>query len=65
MLEIPYPALDHVSLYTFNASGQFTEQKSGYLIPVNLWLTPHRHALMVISFNAQTATQYLMRLDNA
>ena len=65
VLEIPYPALDHVSLYTFNASGQFTEQKSGDLMPVNLWLTPHRHALMAVSFNAQTATQYLMRLDNA
>ena len=65
LLEIPYPALDHASLYTFNASGQFTEQKSGDLLAVNRWQTPHRHALMLVSFNPQTATQYLLRLDNA
>ena len=65
VLEIPYPALDHASLYTFNASGQFTEQKSGDLMAVNRWQIPHRHALMLVSFNAQTATQYLLRLDNA
>ncbi len=65
LLEIPYPALDRASLYTFNRTGQFSEQKSGDLVPVNLWLTPHRHTLMVINFNRQEPAQYLLRLENA
>ena len=65
LLEIPYPALDHVDLYTVQASGQVTVQKAGDLLAVNHWLTPHRHALMTVSFNPQQATQHLLRLDNA
>ena len=65
LLEIPYPALDHVSLYTRQADGQLADEKAGDLLAVNSWVTPHRHALMSISFNPQLATQYLLRLDNA
>lgn len=65
VLEIPYPALDHASLFTLNPSGQLTEQKAGDMLAVNRWLTPHRYPLMLVSFNAQQATQYLLRLDNA
>lgn len=65
VLEIPYPALDHVELYTVQASGQIAVQKAGDLLAVNSWLTPHRHALMVVSFNPLQPTQYLLRLDNA
>ena len=65
VLEIPYPALDHVELYTLHASGQVTVQKAGDLLAVNRWLIPHRHALMLVSFNPKQATQHLLRLDNA
>ena len=65
LLEIPYAALDRVELYTLQASGQMTLEKAGDLLAVNRWLTPHRHALMAVSFNPQQATQHLMRLDNA
>ena len=65
VLEIPYPALDHVELYTQQAPGQITVQKAGDLLAVNRWLTPHRHALLVVSFNSKLATQHLLRLDNA
>ena len=65
VLEIPYPALDHAALFTQAPSGLMTEQKAGDLLAVNRWQTPHRYPLMVISFNPQQATQYLLRLDNA
>ena len=65
VLEIPYPALDHVELYTLQASGQITVQKAGDLLAVNRWQIPHRHALMAVSFNPNQATQHLLRLDNA
>ena len=65
VLEIPYPALDRASLYTKGRSGQFTEQRSGDLTAVNRWLTPHRHPLLVVAFNAEEPTHYLLRLENA
>ena len=65
VLEIPYPALDRASLYTKSRTGQFTEQRAGDLTAVNRWLTPHRHPLLVVAFNAEEPTQYLLRLENA
>ncbi len=65
VLEIPYPALDRASLYTKDRLGQFTEQRAGDLTPVNRWLTPHRYPLLVVAFNAEEPTAYLLRLENA
>ncbi|NQW93978.1 MAG: hypothetical protein HQ446_08085 [Polaromonas sp.] len=65
MPEIPYPALDHASLFTRTPSGPLTEQQAGDLLTVNRWHTPHRYPLMVVSFNLQQATPYLLRLANA
>ena len=65
VLEIPYPALDRASLYTKGRMGQFTEQRAGDLTAVNRWLTPHRHPLLVVAFNAEEPTHYLLRLENA
>lgn len=65
MLEIPYPALNRVSLYTLGGTEQLTEQKAGVLLAVNRWQTPYRHTLLSVSLNPQQATRYLLRLDNA
>ena len=65
VLEIPYPALDRASLYTKGRMDQFTEQRAGDRTAVNRWLTPHRHPLLVVAFNAEEPTRYLLRLENA
>ena len=65
LLEIPYPAMDRASLYTENRAGQWNEQRTGDLTAVSRWPTPHRHPLMVVDFNAETPTRYLLRLENA
>ena len=65
VLEIPYPALDRASLYTKNRIGQFTEQRAGDLTAVNRWPTPHRYPLLLVAFNAEEPTHYLLRLENA
>ena len=64
VLDIPYPALDRASLYTKDTLGQFTEQRAGDLTAVSSWLTPHRHPLLNVAFNAEVPTQYLLRLEN-
>ena len=65
VLEIPYPALDRASLYTKDNAGQFTEQRAGDLTAVNRWATPHRYPLLLVAFNAEEPTHYLLRLENA
>lgn len=65
LVEIPYPALDRASLYTLDSVGQWVEQRTGDLTAVNRWPTPHRHPLLVVNFNAENPTQYMLRLENA
>ena len=65
LLEIPYAALDRASLYTRDSAGQWIEQRAGDLTPVNLWPTPHRHPLLVVNFNAEDPTHYILRIENA
>ena len=65
LLEIPYPALDRASLYTLDSAGQWIEQRAGDLTPVNQWPTPHRHPLLVVNFNAEDPTHYILRIENA
>jgi GGDEF domain-containing protein len=65
LLEIPYAALDRASLYTLDSAGQWIEQRAGDLTPVNQWPTPHRHPLLVVNFNAEDPTHYILRIENA
>ncbi|WP_395059508.1 7TM diverse intracellular signaling domain-containing protein [Polaromonas sp.] len=65
LLEIPYPALDRASLYTLDKAGQWQEQRSGDLTAINRWQTPHRHPLLVVKFNAEEPTHYILRIENA
>ncbi|MDO9361165.1 MAG: 7TM diverse intracellular signaling domain-containing protein [Polaromonas sp.] len=65
LLEIPYPALDRASLYTYDRAGIWREQRTGDLTAVNEWPTPHRHPLLVVNFNAEEPTRYMLRIENA
>ena len=65
LVEIPYPALDRASLYTEDKAGQWNEQRTGDLTSVKRWPIPHRYPLLVVNFNAETPTRYLLRLENA
>lgn len=65
LLEIPYPALDRASLYTLDRAGIWREQRTGDLTAVNAWPTPHRHPLLVVNFNAEEPTRYMLRIENA
>ncbi len=65
LLEIPYPALDRASLFTLDSAGQWMEQRAGDLTPVGQWPIPHRHPVLVVNFNAEDPTHYLLRIENA
>ena len=63
-LEVPYVAIDGVSLYTLDMAGQWDEQRAGDLIAVNQWPVPHRHPLLPIALSAEAPTKYLLKLEN-
>ena len=63
-LEVPFPSLDRVSLFTLDVAGQWSEQKAGDLIPVSSWPVPHRYPLMPIEVSAERSSSYLLRLEN-
>ncbi|MDO9403600.1 MAG: 7TM diverse intracellular signaling domain-containing protein [Polaromonas sp.] len=64
-LEVPYPSINRVSLFTLDSAGQWNEQRAGDLVPVSAWPVPHRHPLMPIALSAEQPTRYLLRLENA
>ena len=64
-LEIPYPALDHASLYTLDLAGQWSEQATGDLVANRAWPRPHRHPVLPLAVNAEVPTRYLLRIENA
>ena len=63
-LEVPYPSINRVSLYTYDEAGQWTEQKAGDTVPVSKWPVPNRDPLMPIVVSAEVPSNYLLRLDN-
>lgn len=64
-LEVPYPSINHASLFTLDAAGQWGKQEAGDQIPVARWPVPHRHPLMPLAVSAEVPSRYLLRLENA
>lgn len=63
-LEVPYPSINRVSLFTLDSAGQWGEQKAGDMVAVGRWPVPHRHPLMPIAVSAEVPSSYLLRLEN-
>jgi PAS domain S-box-containing protein len=60
LLEVAYPALDHLELYTSKAGGGFERQSGGDLQPFASRPVPHRnHVLPVLLQPGQESTLYL------
>ena len=64
-LEIPYPTVDRVTLFTQDSSGQWQSQAAGDHIPVAEWPVPHRHPLLPVAVSAEVQRKYLLRVENA
>lgn len=63
-LEIAYPSLNSVSLFTLDAAGQWMEQRAGDKVPVAEWPVPQRHPLMPVVISAEEPQRYLMRIEH-
>lgn len=63
-LEIPYPSVDRVTLYTLDSAGQWNPQSAGDTLAVSSWPVPHRHPLLPVVASAEEQRRYLLRVEN-
>ena len=64
-LKVPYSSVDRVTLYARDALGQWVpRQTAGDLVPVSQWPVPHRYPLLPVATSADSATLYLLRVQN-
>jgi GGDEF domain-containing protein len=64
-LEIPYPSVDRVSLFTLDTSGRWQVQQAGDHVPVSQWPVPHRYPLFPLLVSAEDPRHYLLRVENS
>jgi two-component system, sensor histidine kinase LadS len=64
-LEIPYPSVDRVTLYSPDSVGQWQPQVAGDKLAVADWPVPHRHPLLPVVVSAEEPRKFLLRVENA
>jgi GGDEF domain-containing protein len=64
-LEIPYPSVDRVTLYTQDGDDKWVPQTAGDHVPVASGPVPHRHPLLPVQVSAEEPRAYLLRVENA
>ncbi|WP_458543273.1 sensor domain-containing diguanylate cyclase [Ramlibacter sp.] len=64
-LEIPYPAVDRVTLYTDDGAGRWSERVAGDTLPVANWPVPHRHPVLPLALSPGTSKQFYLRVENS
>jgi GGDEF domain-containing protein len=63
-LEIPYPSVNKVTLYTPDSLGKWLPQSAGDTLPVADWPVPHRHPLLPVIVSAEEPRKFLLRVEN-
>jgi GGDEF domain-containing protein len=60
-LQVPYPALDKITIFSLDGNGAWGEA-AGDTIPVADWPVPHRFPLLPLTRGSQ---EYLVRIENS
>jgi hypothetical protein len=63
-LEVPYAAVNRVTLYTPDSIGQWQGQSAGDTVAVADWPVPHRHPLLPLLVSAEEPRNYLVKVEN-
>lgn len=63
-LEIPYPAVNLVTLYAPDRLGQWVPQYAGDSLPVASWPLPGRHPVLPLALVPDSPRQFLLRVEN-
>ncbi|TFZ05274.1 diguanylate cyclase [Ramlibacter henchirensis] len=63
-LEIPYPAVNRVTLYTQDRLGQWSSLSAGDALPVAEWPLPHRHPMLPLMLSPGQPQQFYLHVQN-
>lgn len=63
-LEVPYAAVNRVTLYTPDSVGVWQPQAAGDTLPVADWPVPHRHPLLPVAVSAEEPRKFLLKVEN-
>ena len=63
-LEIPYPAVNQVTLFTRDRGGRWTSLSAGDVLPVADWPLPHRHPLLPLMLAPGQPQQFWLQVQN-
>src|SRR6476469_951068 len=63
-LEVPYPSVNRVTLYTPDSVGKWQAQMAGDTVSVADWPVPHRYPLMPLQISAEEPRKFLLRIEN-
>jgi two-component system, sensor histidine kinase LadS len=63
-LDVPYPGVDHVTLYAQNAAGAWTSRSAGDHVPISEWPVPHREPILPLTVSPQSERVHLLRIQN-
>lgn len=64
-LEVPYSAVDKVTLYAAAGASRWTERVAGDSLPVAEWPIPHRHPVLPLALTPGTSKEFYVRIENA
>jgi GGDEF domain-containing protein len=63
-LEVPYPGVDRVTLYSQNSAGEWVSRTAGDSLPVAEWPVPHRHPILPVAVSPQNPRVHYLRVQN-
>ena len=63
LLEISYPPLESITLYTENENGHFDELEIGSRYPFSDRIVPHRNYIFELELGPDETKEYLIRVD--
>lgn len=63
-LEVPYPGVDQVTLYSRDTAGRWQARAAGDALPVASWAVPHRHPLLPLHVWPDKAHVHLLHVEN-
>lgn len=63
-LEVPFPAVDRVTLFTRDARGGWGREIAGDWIAVADWPVPYRHPVLPVALSSGEPTVFLLKVEN-
>jgi two-component system, sensor histidine kinase LadS len=63
-LEVPYPSVNKVTLFSVDVTGEWVPQSAGDTVPVAQWPVPHRHPLLPLAGIGRQPRTFMLRVEN-